>query len=582
MYNINYQNRYIYGGPYTYFLNNLNPIQYAYALPINNNNKNINPIINNHVIRYKAPTHYLKPIIVNSPNNNYYNYNYINRTPTPSPIRAPLIKDYNRLKLISKSPEPYIRLNNHNIKVYNNTKLENDERNSLINLRVNNIKMINNPIPAPKIINYEQQAYKSKTPEPFIKKRKNLKKKHSKKNYDKMTKTFDSLKKYENNNDYQLNKVEVNNFNSPNLIGQNSKIRNTAPLGNYPIINNIPTNNYYYQINNYPTKFIINEINSNKIFTKKEIQTKNKNYNINERQNRFKQYDMNSYEPADTFNTGEFILVNQIGEGSFGKIYCVQWMKNNQLYAMKKLDLKRLEELKEIQEKVKMVKDLYRKTNHIGFIRIFGDKAVPLFSGNLVYNYYIIMELAERDWEKEIQIRLLNQKYYTEYELLQITIQLIKTLSLMQKYNVSHRDIKPQNILIKNGLYKICDFGEARIVEGTGILVQQVRGSQLFMSPILFYAYNHGILQVIHNTYKSDVFSLGMCILLAAYLSGYILYDIRELVDIQAISKIIHNKLKERYSTNFLNLIIKMLQIDENLRMDFIQLEGYILNYCNN
>ena len=41
---------------------------------------------------------------------------------------------------------------------------------------------------------------------------------------------------------------------------------------------------------------------------------------------------------------------------------------------MKKLDLKSLEELKEIQEKVKMVKDLYIKTNHYGFIRIFVDK----------------------------------------------------------------------------------------------------------------------------------------------------------------------------------------------------------------
>ena len=36
-----------------------------------------------------------------------------------------------------------------------------------------------------------------------------------------MAKAFDSLKKYENNNDYQINKVEVNYLNSQNLIGQN-------------------------------------------------------------------------------------------------------------------------------------------------------------------------------------------------------------------------------------------------------------------------------------------------------------------------------------------------------------------------
>ena len=193
------------------------------------------------------------------------------------------------------------------------------------------------------------------------------------------------------------------------------------------------------------------------------------------------------------------------------------------------------------------------------------------------------MELGERDWEKEIKIRFLNKQYYTENELFQIIYQLVKTLSLMQKNKVSHRDIKPQNILImKNGIYKICDFGEARVIEGNGLVIQRVRGSQLFMSPILFYAYNRNISQVIHNTYKSDVFSLGMCILLAAGLSAYYLCDIRELVDINAISSIIRNKLKNRYSQNLINLIINMLQLDENLRMDFIELELYLISFYKN
>ena len=109
MYNINYQNRYIYGGPYTYYLNNPNPIQYTYDLTPNINNTNLYPIINNNVIRYKTPTQYLKPIIL-QPNHYYKNYNYINRTPTPSPIKKPLIKDYNQLKLISKSPEPLYKI----------------------------------------------------------------------------------------------------------------------------------------------------------------------------------------------------------------------------------------------------------------------------------------------------------------------------------------------------------------------------------------------------------------------------------------------------------------------------------------
>ena len=129
------------------------------------------------------------------------------------------------------------------------------------------------------------------------------------------------------------------------------------------------------------------------------------------------------------------------------------------------------------------------------------------------------------------------------------------------------------------GLYKICYFGEATIINGNGVAVRNIRGSQLYMSQILFYAYNHNVSQVMHNTYKSDVYSFGMCVLLAATLSGYTLYDIREILNIQQVTKIIVNKLNNRYSINFINLLLKMLQIDENLRMDFIQLEHYITNF---
>ena len=221
---------------------------------------------------------------------------------------------------------------------------------------------------------------------------------------------------------------------------------------------------------------------------------------------------------------------------------------------MKKLDIQNLEELEEFKEKAKIADDLYKKTNHLGFVKLYADKIVPLYNQQICYNYYIIMELGERDWEKEIQLRLLHQKYYTEYELFEIIKQLVKTLSLMQQNNVSHRDIKPANVLIMNGIYKICDFGEASVINGNGVLIQNVRGSQLFMSPILFYAYNHNVPQVMHNTYKSDVYSFGMCILLAATLSGYTLYDIREVLNFQEVSKIIINKLSSRFSMNFINL----------------------------
>ena len=281
-------------------------------------------------------------------------------------------------------------------------------------------------------------------------------------------------------------------------------------------------------------------------------------------------------EPENDFNTKEFKIIKKLGEGTFGKIYAIKWLKTNDLYALKKMDLDEYD-VYVFQKKVRIIQNFIKSTKHNGVIKLYGDKSIPIQNTNQ-FNYYVIMELAERDFEKEINSRRAAKKYYTEEELLDIIIQLVKTLSLMQKNNITHRDVKPQNILLIKGFYKLCDFGETKIITGVGPILQSVRGSELYMSPILFYAYNRNVPSVLHNTYKSDVFSLGMCTLLAACLTARPLCDLREIKNMITIETIIINNLVNRYSKKMINLIIKMLEIDENLRMDFIQLEEYISN----
>ena len=281
-------------------------------------------------------------------------------------------------------------------------------------------------------------------------------------------------------------------------------------------------------------------------------------------------------EPQNDFNPGEFKIIKKLGEGTFGKIYCIKWLKTKELFAMKKMALDEYD-IYIFKKKVRLIQNFIKSTKHNGLIKLYGDKSIQQQNMNEFF-YYVIMELAEKDLEKEINSRRTHRKYYSESELLDIILQLVKTLSLMQKNNITHRDVKPQNILLLKDTYKLCDFGETKVITGVGPILQSVRGSELYMSPILFYAYNKNVQTVLHNTYKSDVFSLGMCILLAACLTPRPLCDIREIKNMLTIETIIINNLINRYSKKMINLILKMLEIDENLRMDFIQLEGYISN----
>ena len=96
------------------------------------------------------------------------------------------------------------------------------------------------------------------------------------------------------------------------------------------------------------------------------------------------------------------------------------------------------------------------------------------------------------------------------------------------------------------------------------------------MSPILFNALNQRQQYIVHNTFKSDVFSLGICIFLAATLTYNCIYDIREMRNMTNVSNIIVKYLISRYSYSFIEILTKMLEIDEDNRPDFIELEKFV------
>ena len=282
----------------------------------------------------------------------------------------------------------------------------------------------------------------------------------------------------------------------------------------------------------------------------------------------------------------EFIYGKPIGKGTYGNIFEFKWIKNNKFYALKKEILKDLYDIQNRKKAFKIIQEFINKTKNKGIINLYCNLCykVKLKNNNkeqninnnddkIFYEYYELMEKADKDWENEISERRNKDNYYTEKELLNIMKQLITTLSLMQKNHITHRDIKPQNVLILDGKYKLCDFGETRKLERDGLIVQRVRGSELYMSTILFQALHNNLIQVKHNTYKSDVFSLGMCLFYAASLTYGGVDSIRELSDMNEIKNIIFIYLAERYSEKLILLILSMLEIDENKRPNFIELE---------
>ena len=278
-------------------------------------------------------------------------------------------------------------------------------------------------------------------------------------------------------------------------------------------------------------------------------------------------------------NLINYIIKKQIGKGSYGQIFLVEDVHCNQ-YALKKIIACSESSIKKIKNELKILLDIQNSFSQLNVVSIYGITSQQL--DITTHALYVLMELASSDWEKEILERKKLKQYYSEYELMSILFSLVKSLSILQQKNISHRDIKPQNILIfkdkktGNKKYKLADFGEAKELMGENSTDKQtLRGTELYMAPILFYALRarKKMKYIQHNTYKSDVFSFGLCSLFAATLGFNSLYDIRELKNNISIFVVVEKYLRFKYSDSVVNIISKMLDLNEHSRCDFIQLE---------
>ena len=273
-------------------------------------------------------------------------------------------------------------------------------------------------------------------------------------------------------------------------------------------------------------------------------------------------------------NIEEYVLYKKLGEGSYGVIYSVFKQNEKKLYALKKIIAHTLNEIDEFTKEFELV----HSCEHDNIMKIYGICLRVLDS--TTYALFVLMEYSNGDWDKEIRIHLAHRKNYTEIELIHILYQLTKALLFMQeKLKVSHRDIKPQNILtFDGGVYKLADFGEAKEVKISKQL-NTLRGTELYMSPALYDGLKNEKDDVSHNPFKSDVFSLGFCFLYAAALNFNLLYEVRDVMDSRIINLILHKHLKNNYSERFISILGKMLEIDENKRYDFPSLIKEITTY---
>ena len=393
------------------------------------------------------------------------------------------------------------------------------------------------------------------------------------------------------NNTYMKNKSKAINLNnltisslSKSIIKNDKNNSKTKKNKTSDKIKKVKVKNIRITIDNPQ---IINNINYNlSISTRDPKNQDSKNNKISENSKNILNYFLTkkkynwSIEKKELkkFDINEYNIITQLGQGSFGKIYLAKDSKNK-IFSIKKILLSEELDVKSVIEEYNMCYNF----SHPNIIKILGIYSTKLDKTTFVV--YVLMEVGISDWDKEINSLKAKNIHYSESELFIILKQIVSACSFLQKNNISHRDIKPQNILVfKNKVYKLIDFGEATRIEdmeknGKSLLQYSLKGTELYMSPLLFNGLRAGQIDVNHNIYKSDVYSLGLCMLYASACLDKPLFEIRRMIEMEKIKNYIKSILNEYYSEKLINIIISMLEIHEQNRPDFIELEKILENF---
>jgi serine/threonine protein kinase len=119
-------------------------------------------------------------------------------------------------------------------------------------------------------------------------------------------------------------------------------------------------------------------------------------------------------------------------------------------------------------------------------------------------NYYFVYEYCnEGTLEKVMQsYRNTAEKVMPESKAISYFTQIVNAFKVLTKYNIMHRDLKPDNILMHNGVIKIGDFGFCKSLSSPEDMSKTMLGSPIYMAP--------EVLKGEIYTMKADIWSLGV------------------------------------------------------------------------
>lgn len=191
---------------------------------------------------------------------------------------------------------------------------------------------------------------------------------------------------------------------------------------------------------------------------------------------------------------GDYILEKSVGKGAFGTVWRAV-NDNSKLPAYKELVAIKIIEIKDKKDETDVLSEAGRWAGITGHQNIISFiNAISLQNNKIA----LVSEFADGGTLTELVKN--NGGLLPVDQSIKIIFQVLDGLDYLHSKNMIHRDIKPDNILIKNGVICLADFGVSKLV-ATGLTQSVVSGTPAYMSPESFQGYRNS---------QTDIWSVGV------------------------------------------------------------------------
>ncbi|KAK1439528.1 hypothetical protein QVD17_05348 [Tagetes erecta] len=208
-----------------------------------------------------------------------------------------------------------------------------------------------------------------------------------------------------------------------------------------------------------------------------------------------------------TIILNKYQLTRLLGRGSFAKVYHGRSLINDSSVAVKVIEKPSISDPSMEPRLIREVEAM-RRLNHPNILKLYEVLATKT-------KIYLVMELAPGG---ELFTQLTRRGRMKEPTARRFFQQIVSTLSFCHENGVTHRDLKPQNLLLdENGELKISDFGLSALPESKkdGLLYTAC-GTPGYSAPEI-------VRRKGYDGSKADAWSCG--VILFMFLAGYLPFD---------------------------------------------------------